>query len=154
MPGVRKVAAVPSGVAVVADSFGKRNWRATRSALIGMKARACFSTSQMMQQFREQAKSPGKSVRRDGDPDAALAKACAKDRAVYEVPYLSHLMMEPLNCAWICEQIPVRSGLERSFRRWTVPPQQRSPAFRRKSPNPYHLPGGGFGRRATRSRTS
>ena len=58
-----------------------------------------FSTSQMMQQFRERAKSPGTSVRKDGDAEAALANAAKKIEAVYEVPYLSHLMMEPLNCA-------------------------------------------------------
>src|SRR5207248_11369799 len=55
--------------------------------------------NQMMQQFREQAKRTGKSVRRDGNVDAELAKAVKKVEAVYEVPYLSHAMMEPLNCA-------------------------------------------------------
>ena len=58
-----------------------------------------FSTSQMMQQFREQPSRRAPSMRRDGKPDAALAKAAQKIEAVYEVPYLSHLMMEPLNCA-------------------------------------------------------
>lgn len=100
MPGVRKIVAVPSGVAVIADSF----WQAkmAREALRiewDEGAMRGFDTNQMMQQFREQAKSPGKSVRRDGDPDAAFAKAAKSLEAVYEVPYLSHLMMEPLNCA-------------------------------------------------------
>src|SRR2546422_10753496 len=58
-----------------------------------------FNTNQMMRQFREQAKLAGKSVRRDGDADATLAKAAKRLEAVYEVPYLSHAMMEPLNCA-------------------------------------------------------
>jgi isoquinoline 1-oxidoreductase subunit beta len=100
MPGVRKIAAVPSGVAVIADSF----WQAktARDALRidwdegGMGG---FSTTQMMQQFRRQAQSPGQSVRREGDPDRALEKAARKIEAVYEVPYLPHAMMEPLNCA-------------------------------------------------------
>lgn len=99
MAGVRKIVAIPSGIAVIADSF----WQAkmARDAVRidwdegSMRA---FSTSQMMQQFREQAKTPGKSVRNDGDAAAALAKAAKKIDAVYEVPYLSHLMMEPLNC--------------------------------------------------------
>src|SRR5260370_4257109 len=100
MPGVRKVAAVPSGVAVGADSFwqAKMARDAVRIEWDEGEMHA-FSTSQMMEKFREQAKSPGKSVRRDGDPDAALAKAAQRIEAVYEVPYLSHLMMEPLNCA-------------------------------------------------------
>src|SRR5437016_14418473 len=57
------------------------------------------STIEMMQEFQEQAKSTGTSVLRDGDPDGAIAKAIQKIEAVYEVPFLSHLMMEPLNCA-------------------------------------------------------
>jgi isoquinoline 1-oxidoreductase beta subunit len=100
MPGVRKIVAVPSGVAVIADTF----WRAkmAREALRvdwDEGAMHAFSTGQMMEQYREQAKSPGKSVRREGDPDAAFAKAARKIEAVYEVPYLSHAMMEPLDCA-------------------------------------------------------
>jgi isoquinoline 1-oxidoreductase subunit beta len=99
MAGVRKVVSVPSGVAVIADSF----WQAkmARDALRvewdegNMRT---FSTGQMMQMFREQAKTPGKSVRNNGDAEGALAKAAKKIEAVYEVPYLSHLMMEPLNC--------------------------------------------------------
>ncbi|HMC59977.1 MAG TPA: molybdopterin cofactor-binding domain-containing protein, partial [Candidatus Solibacter sp.] len=34
----------------------------------------------------------------DGDAAGALATAARKIEAVYELPYLSHLMMEPLNC--------------------------------------------------------
>lgn len=100
LPGVRKIASVPSGVAVVADTF----WQAkvARDALKvdwDEGAMASFNTAQMMQQFRQQAQSPGKQVRRDGDPDGALANAAKKIEAVYEVPYLPHAMMEPLNCA-------------------------------------------------------
>jgi len=99
MPGVRKIVAVPAGVAVIADSF----WQAkmARDALRvdwdegSMRA---FSTTQMMEEFRGRAKSPGKTVRNDGDAASALANAAKKIEAVYEVPYLSHLMMEPLNC--------------------------------------------------------
>ena len=99
MPGVRKIVAVPSGVAVIADSF----WQAkiARDALKvdwDEGAMSGFSTAQMMQQFREQVQSPGKSVRKDGDPEAALASAAKRIEAFYEVPYLSHAMMEPLNC--------------------------------------------------------
>jgi len=100
MAGVRRIVAVPSGVAVIADSF----WQAkmARDALRidwDEGPMSSFNTNQMMQQFREQAKSAGKSVRRDGNADAELAKAVKKVEAVYEVPYLSHAMMEPLNCA-------------------------------------------------------
>ncbi len=99
MPGVHKIAQVPTGVAVIADTF----WHAktAREALQinwdegPMKG---FDTAKMMQQFREMAKTPGKAARNTGDANAALGKASRKVTAVYEVPYLSHLMMEPLNC--------------------------------------------------------
>src|SRR5256884_6558172 len=100
MPGVRKIVAVPSGVAVIADSFWQAKM-ARESLHIDWddSAMRTFSTNQMMQQCREQAKSPGTNVRREGDPDAAFAQAAKKIEAVYEVPYLPHAMMEPLNCA-------------------------------------------------------
>ena len=100
MPGVRKIVAVPSGVAVIADTF----WQA-KVARDALKVdwddgtMGSFNTAQMMQQFRQQAQAPGKQVRHDGDPDGALSSAAKKIEAVYEVPYLPHAMMEPLNCA-------------------------------------------------------
>jgi isoquinoline 1-oxidoreductase subunit beta len=151
MPGVRKVVAVPSGVAVIADSF----WQAkvARDAVRidwDEGEMHAFSTAEMMQQFREQAKSPGTSVRRDGDPDAALAKAAQKIEAVYEVPYLSHLMMEPLNCS-----VDLRAD---SCEIWTG--TQFQTVDRAAAAKAAGLPnekvqihttflGGGFGRRAT-----
>ena len=99
MAGVRKIVAVPAGVAVIADTF----WQAkmAREALQvnwDEGSMQNFSTSQMMQEFRERAKTPGTSVRKEGDAAGALVNAAKKIEAVYEVPYLSHLMMEPLNC--------------------------------------------------------
>lgn len=151
MPGVRKIVAVPSGVAVVADSF----WQAkmARDAIRidwDEGEMHSFSTSQMMEQFRKQAQSPGTSVRRDGDPDAALAQAAKKIEAVYEVPYLSHLMMEPLNCA-----VDLRAD---SCEIWTG--TQFQTVDRAAAAKTAGLPnekvqihttflGGGFGRRAT-----
>src|SRR2546425_1389780 len=151
MPGVRKIVPVPSGVAVVADSFwqAKMAREAVRIDWDEGEMHA-FSTTEMMQQFREQAKSPGTSGRRDGDPDAALAKAAKKIEAVYEVPYLSHLMMEPLNCA-----VDLRDD---SCEIWTG--TQFQTVDRAAAAKAADLPnekvqihttflGGGFGRRAT-----
>ena len=151
MPGVRKVVEVPSGVAVIADSY----WQAkvARDAIRidwDDGEMVSFSSSEMMQKFREQAKSPGTSVRRDGDPDAALVQAAKKLEAVYEVPYLSHLMMEPLNCA-----VDLRSD---SCEIWTG--TQFQTVDRAAAAKAAGLPnekvqihttflGGGFGRRAT-----
>src|SRR5882762_6507420 len=76
MPGVRKIAATPAGVAVIADTF----WQA-KSARDALRVEwdegnmHNFDTAKMMQDFRERAKSPGSSVRKDGDAAAALASA-------------------------------------------------------------------------------
>jgi isoquinoline 1-oxidoreductase subunit beta len=99
MPGVRKIVAIPAGVAVIAETF----WQAkvAREALRvewDEGSMHDFDTTKMMRDFRERAKSPGTSVRKDGDAAAAFDTAAKKIEAVYEVPYLSHLMMEPLNC--------------------------------------------------------
>jgi isoquinoline 1-oxidoreductase subunit beta len=151
MPGVRKIVQVPSGVAVIADTF----WQAkvARDALRidwDEGAMQSFSTTQMMQQFRERAKSPGVSVRKEGDAPTALAGAAKKIAAVYEVPYLSHLMMEPLNCV-----VDLRQD---SCEVWTG--SQFQTIDRANAAKTASLPnekvqlhttflGGGFGRRAT-----
>lgn len=150
MPGVRKIVAVPSGVAVIADSF----WQAkmARDALRvewDEGAMQSFSTTQMMEEFRQRAKSPGVSVRNDGDAASALLHAAKKIEAVYEVPYLSHLMMEPLNCV-----VDLRSD---SCEVWTG--SQFQTVDRANAAKVAGLPaervqlhttflGGGFGRRA------
>src|SRR5881409_656359 len=98
--GVRKVLEVPSGVAVIADGF----WAAKR----GRDAlqiewdegpMADFNTKSQREQYAELAKQPGLSARKEGDASGAIGSAAKKIEAVYEVPYLSHAMMEPLNCA-------------------------------------------------------
>ncbi len=150
LPGVRKIVAVPSGVAVIADTF----WQAkvARDALRvdwDEGSMGTFNTSKMMQDFRERAQSTGTSVRKDGDAAGALASAAKKIDAVYEVPYLAHLMMEPLNCA-----VDLRSD---SCEVWTG--SQLQTVDRANAAKVAGLPnekvqlhttflGGGFGRRA------
>ncbi len=74
MPGVRKIVAVPAGVAVIADSFWQAKMaRDTLRVDWDEGSMGAFSTSQMMADFRERAKSTGKTVRNDGDAAVALA---------------------------------------------------------------------------------
>jgi isoquinoline 1-oxidoreductase beta subunit len=98
--GVRKVVQVPSGVAVVAEGF----WAAKRGrdALQvdwDLGPMADFSTESQRKQYAELARQAGLAAKKAGDAGGALASAANKIEAVYEVPYLSHAMMEPLNCA-------------------------------------------------------
>ncbi len=99
VPGVKAVVAVPAGVAVVADRF----W----PALQGRDALqvswdegpgAALSTEEMRRQYAALARTPGLPARLEGDAQAALAKAARTLEAEYEVPYLAHAPMEPLNC--------------------------------------------------------
>ncbi|MCK5619602.1 MAG: xanthine dehydrogenase family protein molybdopterin-binding subunit, partial [Candidatus Krumholzibacteria bacterium] len=67
-------------------------------------------------QFEELTAQEGKILRDDGDVDAAIADAAKKLDAVYEVPFLSHAPLEPMNCVadvrsdaceiWVPTQVP------------------------------------------------
>jgi isoquinoline 1-oxidoreductase beta subunit len=99
VPGVKAVKEVPSGVAVIAERF----WPAKigRDKLIvdwDLGPNAALSTEQMLRDFTEMAKNPGTIAKKTGDPEAALKTAVKTITAEYDVPYLAHAMMEPLNC--------------------------------------------------------
>ena len=99
VPGVKVVAQVPSGVAVIAKGFwpakvGREKLKVTWDE--GENAK--LSTEQMLADFAALSASPGTIARKTGDPAAALASAAKTIRAQYDVPYLAHAMMEPLNC--------------------------------------------------------
>ena len=99
VPGVKAVIPVQAGVAVVANGF----WPAKlgRDALEiewNEGPNAGISTAGLREQFAALAKTPGLAARKEGDAGTALQNAAKKIEAVYEVPYLAHAMMEPLNC--------------------------------------------------------
>ena len=96
--GVVNVVQVPSGVAVIAKGFwpaklGREKLEITWDDGPG----AAISTVEMRQKFSALSKTPGLIARKVGDPAAALAGSAKTVTAEYEVPYLAHCMMEPLN---------------------------------------------------------
>ncbi len=98
IPGVVNVVQVPSGVAVIAHGFwpaklGREKLEITWDDGPG----AAVSTVEMRAHFSALSKTPGAVARKVGDPAAALAGAAKTITAEYEVPYLAHCMMEPLN---------------------------------------------------------
>ena len=98
IPGVENVVQVPSGVAVIAKGFwpaklGREKLEITWDDGPG----AALSTVEMRANFSTLSKTPGLVARKVGDPAAALAGAAKTVTAEYEVPYLAHCMMEPLN---------------------------------------------------------
>jgi len=97
--GVRAVEQVPSGVAVIADRFWSAKLARDKLKISWDEGdNAKLSTPQMLADFSKQSASPGTVARKTGDAAAALAAAAKTITAEYDVPYLAHAMMEPLNC--------------------------------------------------------
>ncbi len=150
VPGVKDVVQVPSGIAVVASGF----W----PAKVGREAleivwddgpNATLSTESMREQYANLSKTPGTVGRKEGDPQKALQTAVKVLSTQYEVPYLAHATMEPLNCV-----VDLRAD---SCEIWTgtqFETADRNAAAKAAGLKPEQvkihrtLLGGGFGRRA------
>lgn len=96
--GVVDVVQVPSGVAVL----GKHFWAAKqgRDALTvdwDLGAGAALSTAGLRDEYAKLAQKTGAVAKAAGNVDAALESAQVIE-AVYDVPFLAHAPMEPLNC--------------------------------------------------------
>ncbi len=114
-PGSRNYSC--AGVAVVADS----TWAAMQARkLLKVEWKeppaASETTASLHEKMHALASAPGAVIRNDGDFDKAHAAADKKIEAVYEVPFLAHATMEPVNCTahvrgdscelWAPTQIP------------------------------------------------
>ena len=99
VPGVKAAFPVEAGVAVAATNF----WQAKRGRDVlsinwDLGPNAHLSTAGLRKQFSQLAENPGSVANRTGNPAEAMASAVKKLTATYEVPYLAHAPMEPLNC--------------------------------------------------------
>jgi len=96
VPG--KSVSVPGGLAVVADSF----WRAKEAAALlpvaWSKGAAGFDSAALRARYRAALDGPTATALARGDAASALARPYSRVEALYEVPYLAHATMEPLNC--------------------------------------------------------
>jgi isoquinoline 1-oxidoreductase beta subunit len=136
------------GIAVVADS--------TWSALQARRAlkiewdrgpHANETSASLAAEFEQRAKSSGTVVRNDGDVDKLPADS-TRIEAVYELPFLAHATMEPMNItvapaadrweSWAATQSP--DWVQRSIAKIAGLPPQRVIVHT-------FLSGGGFGRR-------
>jgi isoquinoline 1-oxidoreductase beta subunit len=147
--GVRQVVRLDDAVAVVADHM----WAAKQ----GMDAldirwdegpNAKLSTADIVQQLAAASQRSGVVARREGDAAKAIASAAQKVEAIYEVPFLAHATMEPVNCTvhvrpdgcdiWVGTQVPTFAQTA-GVKLTGLPPEQVQVHN--------HLLGGGFGRR-------
>ncbi len=99
VPGVKKVVAIDRGIAVLADS--------TWAALKGREAlevkwdegpAATLSSASLHRLFAERAKQQGAVGQKEGDCEKAFAESFNKIDALYEMPFISHSPLEPMNC--------------------------------------------------------
>ncbi len=149
VPGVRQVVRLDDAVAVVADD----TWTAKK----GLAAldihwdegpNANLSTADIVRELVTASAKSGVVGRSDGDAGKAMAGAARRVEAVYEVPFLAHATMEPVNCTvhvrpdgcdiWVGTQVP-------TFTRTAAAKLTGLPRGKVQVHN--HLLGGGFGRR-------
>jgi isoquinoline 1-oxidoreductase subunit beta len=99
VPGVKAVLQVPTGIAVIAERFWPAKLGRDKLQIKWDEGDgANLSTTKMLSDFSARSASPGSLAKKVGDPQSALASASKKVTAEYDVPYLAHAMMEPLNC--------------------------------------------------------
>ena len=147
--GVKHVVQVSNGIAVVADGFwtalqGRRALRVTWDE--GPMAQV--SSTMITREYEAAAKQPGQVARNDGDAEKVLAAGGRVHEAVYQVPFLEHACMEPMNATaqvmpdacvvWAPTQNP--GGTQATAARLTGLPPEKVTVHTT-------LLGGGFGRR-------
>jgi len=98
VPGVKHVVQVSNGVAVVASSFwsalqGRRALKVTWDE----GAMAALTSAQISKQYETMSKQPGQVARNEGNAEQALGAGGKVVEAVYQVPFLEHACMEPMN---------------------------------------------------------
>ncbi|MBV9889699.1 MAG: xanthine dehydrogenase family protein molybdopterin-binding subunit, partial [Rhizobacter sp.] len=148
VPGVHKVVVLDDLVAVV----GAHMW-AAKKGLEALKVEwddgpnGTVSSVQLWDELRATSRQEGVLARQDGDLHKALETG-SRLGAAYELPFLAHATMEPLNCTvhvrpdgaevWVGTQVLTRV-------QQTVAKQLGLPVEKVVVHN--HLLGGGFGRR-------
>ncbi len=97
--GVRQIVRLDDAVAVVADHMG-----AAKKGLEALKiewdegAHAGLSTADVARELEQATTKPGAVAQNIGDADKAFASAATKVEATYQLPFLAHATMEPMNC--------------------------------------------------------
>jgi isoquinoline 1-oxidoreductase subunit beta len=151
VPGVEKVIPIGNGVAVIATNF----WAAKlgRDALKVEWSKpegGGVTTDKQMAEFREQAKKPGAIAADVGKVDDAFAAAKTKLEAEYDVPYLAHAPMEPLNATVKIDgdKVEIWTGTQSQSGDQMAAAKIVGTSFDKVTIHTTFL-GGGFGRRAT-----
>jgi isoquinoline 1-oxidoreductase beta subunit len=147
--GVRQIVRLDDAVAVVADHMG-----AAKKGLAALVIawddgpHAELSTEEIARDYAAALESPGAVAESRGDVEGAMAAAVTKVTAQYQVPFLAHAALEPMNCTvhvrkdsceiWVGNQVLARA--QATAAQVTGLPLDKVTVHN-------HLIGGGFGRR-------
>ena len=147
--GVSQIVRLDDAVAVVADHMG-----AAKKGLAALTIEwddgrhAQLDTAAIAAELEQATLKPGAVAQHAGDVDKAMVGAVTKVEAIYQVPFLAHAAMEPMNCTvhfrkdeceiWIGSQAVARVQAM-AAKAAGLPPE--------KVIVHNHLIGGGFGRR-------
>ncbi|HME22617.1 MAG TPA: molybdopterin cofactor-binding domain-containing protein [Acetobacteraceae bacterium] len=147
--GVRQIVRLDDAVAVVADHMG-----AARKGLAALAIEwddgpnAALGTDDVTRQLEQATLGSGAVAQNIGNTDSAMAGAATKVEAVYQVPFLAHATMEPMNCTarvrkdgceiWVGSQVIAR--VQAAAAKTAGLPLDKVVVHN-------HLIGGGFGRR-------
>lgn len=97
--GVRQIVRLDDAVAVVADHMG-----AAKKGLAALKIEwddgqnGTLATADIAKEVEQATLGSGAVAQNIGDADKAMAGAAIKVEAIYQVPFLAHATMEPMNC--------------------------------------------------------
>ncbi len=97
--GVRQIVRLDDAVAVVADHMG-----AAKKGLEALKIEwddgqnAAVASLDIARELEQATLGVGAVAQNIGDADKALAGAATKVEAIYQLPFLAHATMEPMNC--------------------------------------------------------
>jgi isoquinoline 1-oxidoreductase beta subunit len=99
VPGVKGIVPIDSGIAVAANGFWAANLgREALEIEWDEGPLANLNTPTLREEYATLSRKPGAVAARRGNVEEALEKAAKRLEAEYEVPYLAHACMEPLNC--------------------------------------------------------
>ncbi len=99
VPGYHSTVVLPDAVMVVANSYWQARKALDRVQIDFEPGRlAELDSARVSQKLREGVQEAGTPARQDGDAKGALSTAASTLEAFYEVPYLAHACMEPMNC--------------------------------------------------------
>jgi isoquinoline 1-oxidoreductase beta subunit len=101
--GVQSVIAIPHGVAVLASGYyAARMGRDALKVQWDLGANADLSAAKVQTMLSDAADKASAVAKTSGNTAAALDAAATRLSATYQVPFLAHAPMEPLNClAWV-----------------------------------------------------